>query len=81
MRAKGTTTVDELAALIRRQQAALREAGQYDIAARAHVVISAEGSITLSYQQRREPTASTPEVDRAISLDPVFERTPSGGQR
>ena len=72
----GDSTVDELAAMIRRQQAALREAGQYDIADRAQVVIRADGGVILSYQQRKTPTESTPEVDRAISLDPMFEQVP-----
>jgi hypothetical protein len=67
-------TVGELRALLRRTQAALAESDRADLVEKACVVIWPEGDVSIYFAEHRRSTEPT--VEKAISLDPVFQVAP-----
>jgi len=66
-------TVADLAALVRRTKQSLSEGGRPDLAAACSAVVDEEGRMRLCFQEIVETGGHSPEVLKAVMLDPQFE--------
>ncbi len=66
-------TLADLAALVRRTKAALAEGGRPDLAAMCNALVDEDGAVRPCFQEVVSAGRHSPEVVKAVSLDPKFE--------
>lgn len=71
---KMTSTVAELVELVDRTRKSLCEAGEPELAERAHITIRADGSVRMSFCFHELTTPDHPVVNKALSIDPLWEK-------
>lgn len=66
--------VSEIAALILRTAQSLAEAGRPELAERCYAVVDRDGLIRLRFDEIPQGGPDNPVVDKALSIDPAFEK-------
>jgi hypothetical protein len=73
MAVESRITLADLASLVQRTRAALAEGGRPDLAAMCNVLVDEDGDVRLCFQEVVSSGRHSPQVVKALSLDPMFE--------